>query len=239
MKFLKVIGGILLVVVVAVGGWFAWHSGSSSGLANITVGAKLTDQQVSQIVANVGHFMTVPDETPSVSVISDAASLAAQQDFYRGAKDGDVLVVYSSRAIIYDPKADKLVNVGPIVQNTASPAPLASGSAAFTPGPVTSLSPSATPGTPEKVTVDVRNGTSTAGLAGATASTLKKNSWVTIGTLGDAQGSYSKTVLVDLTHGKKPNAVATLASQLGVTSVIDIPAGEQASTADILVIVGK
>jgi maltose-binding protein MalE len=162
---------------------------------------------------------------------------AQQQPFYRGSKDGDVLVVYSNRAIIYDAKANKLVNVGPISRNEATPVPTtdvtASGSAQLTP------TPAGTPAEPEKITVDVRNGTSVAGLAGQTATELKKLAWITVGVVGDAKGSFSSTVIVDQTAGKKPNAVKALETKYGVTAVTTLPKGEQTSTADVLVIVGK
>ncbi len=236
----KIILGLVLVVVVAVGGWWAFTSQSDGGLANLSenAGAKLTDAQIQQVVERVGSFMVLPaDETPTGVVLRDVATLAQQQSFYKDAKDGDVLLVYSSRAIIYDVQANKLVSVSPITRNDATPVPsvIASGSAEVSP----SASVAVTPAAPEKVTIDVRNGTTTAGLAGSTASDLKKNSWVTIGKLGDAKGSYKATVLVDLSKGTKPGAVAALEKLLGVTAVSEIPKGEQSSTADILVIVGK
>jgi hypothetical protein len=232
----KLFVGLVVVVLVGVGIWWAFSAQSGSGLANLSANTKLTDTQVQQVVANISKFLAVPsDEKPSVVVLSDVQSLAAQQQFYQGAKDGDLLVLYSNRAIIYDAAANKLVAVGPIQRNDATPSPTASGSAQFSPSP----SVSASPAVPEKVTVDVRNGTTTAGLAGSMASTLKKNTWVTIGAVGDAKGSYTKTTLVDLSGGKKPNAVAALEGILKVTAVTALPKGESTSTADILVIVGK
>jgi hypothetical protein len=232
----KLVLGIALVIVVGVGGWWAFSSQSGNGLANISAGTKLSDAQVQEVIGLIGKFMVVPtDEKPSVVVLKDVASLEAQQSFYHGAKDGDILILYSTRAIIYDAAANKLVAMGPVQRNEATPAPTASGSAAFSPSP----SVSATPIAPEKVTVDVRNGTTTAGLAGTMASTLKKNTWVTIGAVGDAKGSFTKTVLVDLSKGKKPGAVAELERILKVTAVTELPKGESTSTADLLIIVGK
>lgn len=226
---------IVLVVVVAIGlgGWLVWRSRSSSDLAGISDSTeKLSDTQVQSLVARIGQFMVVPsDEKPSVAVIRNAQSLAQQQAFYQGSKDGDVILIYSSRAIIYDPKADKLVNVGPISRTTET---TASASASTT--PVASATPEVKP---EKSTIDVRNGTAKAGLAGTTASDLKKNTWVTSATASDAKGSYTTTVLVDRTAGKKPGALAALESLFGVKAVTDIPKGELASTADFVVILGK
>lgn len=238
MSSYKFLIAVIVVVLVGAGGWFAYKSHSGDSLANLSAAAdaKLTDEQVRELISRISRFMVVPaDEKPSVVIIHDAATLAQQQTFYRDAKDGDILIVYSARAIIYDVKADKLVNVGPIVKNDATPTPIVDSTASAS----ATITPSATPGIPEKVTVDVRNGSATAGLAGAMASTLKKNTWVTIGQVGDAKGSYTKTTIVDLSSGKKPNAVAALEKQLGVTAVTTLPKGEAASTADVLVIVTK
>lgn len=232
----KFISGLVLVIAVAIGGYYAWQSNSGkNSLANISSTTKLNDEQVAQVIAKIGTFLVVPaDEQPSVVVIDDVQQRASQQAFYKDAKDGDVLVVYSNRAIIYDAKANKLVNVGPIVRNDA-PAPVASGSATVTP------SASPTPSvTPKAITVDVRNGTTTAGLAGATASTIKKNKLFTIGQVGDAKGSFTSTVVVDFTKDAgKSAAVAELAKSLNATVVTQLPSGEATSTADALVIVGK
>ncbi len=228
----KLIFGIGLVALVGVGGYVAWQSNAGDDFANLSADTKLTDSQVSELVARVSKFLVVPgDEQPTVVVISGAQQLAAQQSFYKGAKDGDILILYSSRAIIYDVKSNKLVNVGPIVRND-TPAP--SGS------PDPSASPTATP-TPEKITVDVRNGTATAGLATTTANTLKKNTLFTIGKIGDAAGSFKETVVVDLTKNSpgKSAAVAQLAKELNATVVTALPAGEAASTADAVVIIGR
>lgn len=236
----KLILGLLLVVLVGVGGWWAFSSQSGDDVARLSenLGAKLTDSQVDAVVQRISKFMVVPsDQRPSVVVLKGTAELAQQQAFYKDAKDGDILIVYPSRVIIYDAKANKLVVVSPIAQNTATPVPstsaLASGSAELSP------TPSVSPVAPEKVTIEVRNGTSTAGLAGKTASDLKKNTWVVSTTASDAKGAYKETVIVDITGGKKPGAIAALEKLFGVKSTTTLPTGEAKSTADILVIVGK
>jgi hypothetical protein len=233
----KLILGLGLVVLVGVGGYVAWqYNAGKGGLENLSVDSKLTDDQVSELVARVGKFLVVPgDEKPTVVVISGASQLAEQQSFYKGAKDGDILILYSSRAIIYDVRANKLVNVGPIVRNDN---PVPSGSP--DPSASTSVSPTVTP-TLEKITVDVRNGTATAGLATSTANTLKKNALFVIGNVGDAKGAFKETVVVDLTKNSpgKSATGAELAKTLNATVVTALPSGEASSTADALVIIGK
>ncbi len=147
-------------------------------------------------------------------------------------------MVYSNRAIIFDAKANKLVNVNSIIRNDVPPvqSPTASASASISPSP--SASPTVKP---EAIKVDVRNGTSTAGLAGKMATTIKANKLFTIGVLGDAKGAFTETVIVDLTKAGsgKAAAVQELAALIKAKVVTEMPKGEAASTADALVIVGK
>ena len=48
------------------------------------------------------------DHQPRQRGAEYGAQLAAQQQFYKDAKDGDILIIYSTRAIIYDAVANKL-----------------------------------------------------------------------------------------------------------------------------------
>lgn len=234
----KLIIAAVVIVIVGVGAAYVWSHQGADSLAKLASqpGAKVSPEQVTQLVARISQFMNVPTgEDPSVVVLQNTADLAKQQVFYKDAKDGDILLLFSNRAIIYDAIVNKLVNVGPIVRNDATPLPDGTASASASGSP----SPSATPAAPEAVKVDVRNGTPKAGLAGATASTLKKNSWITIGAVSDAKGSFPKTLVIDLSKGTKPNAVAKLAEMLKGTVQTTIPKGEASSTADVLVIIGQ
>jgi hypothetical protein len=59
---------------------------------------------------------------PRVAIITDPVTLVGEQDFYRGAEAGDVLVLFeeSKRAILYSPRRDIIINVGPIVPRSLS-----------------------------------------------------------------------------------------------------------------------
>ena len=121
------------------------------------------------------------------------------------------------------------MNVGPVVRADESPAPTASDS-----------EPLATPIPPEETSVEVRNGTKTAGLAGTTASGLKSEyAWIVKTSASDASKNiYTGTTLVDLSKGAKPGALAALEEEFGVKAVSTLPQGEASSTADFVVILG-
>lgn len=90
----------------------------------------------------------------------------------------------------------------------------------------------------EQATVDVLNGSGTAGVAQQTANDLATTG-VTIGTVDDApSGNYPHYTLYDLSKGSKPKSLAALKSKLGISSVqTSLPSGVS-STASFVVIVG-
>ena len=78
---------------------------------------KRAETATKNLVKKIGKLMVLPEgQDPAVFNIEDPETLVAQQAFFKGAEQGDKLIVYPelSRAIIYSPKRDVIVNVGPI-----------------------------------------------------------------------------------------------------------------------------
>ena len=74
--------------------------------------------EVDLLLEAVSKHMILPEnEVPIAAEITDRDSLAAEQNFYKNAQNGDQLLVYiqNQQAIIYSPSRDIIVNVGPIV----------------------------------------------------------------------------------------------------------------------------
>lgn len=77
---------------------------------------QLQEEEVSEILAAVsGHMLLPAEQNPVVATIVNAESLATEQAFYANAEDGDMLLVYQEKAIIYSPTRDLIVNVGPVL----------------------------------------------------------------------------------------------------------------------------
>ena len=76
------------------------------------VGGAATDD--SELIARVGKHLVLPLEQPKVVTISNVEDLRRQQPFFLQAKNGDKLLVYSSRVILYNPDLDKIVDVAQI-----------------------------------------------------------------------------------------------------------------------------
>lgn len=82
------------------------------------------EQLVKQIIAKVKRLIVLPsDVEPTVATIVDVETLRAQNSFYRSAENGDHLIVTSTRAILYDPDNDIILDVVPVQLKPASPAP--------------------------------------------------------------------------------------------------------------------
>lgn len=86
------------------------------------------DQELADsYIEEIAKIMALPkDEKPvGVATISDETKVKQNERFFKNAKNGDVLVIYSNRAILYDPKNKVIVDVIPVnlenqQQNTAT-----------------------------------------------------------------------------------------------------------------------
>ncbi len=197
------------------------------------------DQTSEALLAKLGRHIDLPQgEQPTVAKVVDVEKLRAQFPFYNSAKNGDVLVVYSQWALVYDPNADRIVNVVALQAATSSTATASSGSTA-TSTPASGQASSTAPAV-EKITVEIRNGSGVGGAAGKFAEKLKGNAGFTVLKTGNAAKSdYQGTVVVDLTGGQRGLLVGEL-SQLASGSVVSqLPAGEASSQANVVVIIGK
>lgn len=73
--------------------------------------------EVSVLVEKVGEHMFLPkNEIPSLATVTEPEKLQAQS-FFADAKKGDKVLIYSKskKAILYDPVADKIVTIAPIL----------------------------------------------------------------------------------------------------------------------------
>lgn len=64
----------------------------------------------SQIITRVSNLMTLPVGTPEISVINDATSFIANNPVFAGAVNGDVILSYPDRIIVYSMQTNKIIN---------------------------------------------------------------------------------------------------------------------------------
>jgi predicted negative regulator of RcsB-dependent stress response len=102
-------------ILVGAGALFAWNFYTIKNQAKVA--AQVQQAQVKDIIAKVSKLIILPTgEDPVVATINDAATLSKEQVFYKGAKNGDIVLVYqkAAKAIVYSPDRNIIVNVGPI-----------------------------------------------------------------------------------------------------------------------------
>lgn len=124
-RFLLII--VVIIILLAAGG-AAYYTMSrdtfNSGSVDTADGGELTNEDVAKLVKAVSKHMILPEgEEPVAAKIIDVDELLKTQPFYRGAFNGDILLIYqaAAKAILYSPSRDILVNVGPIVLDEETP----------------------------------------------------------------------------------------------------------------------
>lgn len=80
---------------------------------------EINRKEVEELVSEVGQLINLPEGQPTVATIQDVEALAQQQPFFLGAQNGDKLLIYETKAIIYSPITHKLINVGPVYAQPA------------------------------------------------------------------------------------------------------------------------
>lgn len=209
---------VLFVVAVAAFVWsFVNYQNTKSQLDSLQNGQAIPQKQLDKITRNVAKHMIVPEGTPGVVVVKDITALASQA-FFKNAQNGDVVLVYPEQAIIYSPKRDIIVNVGPVVNQGGQEAS------------TQPVSQSA------DTRVEVRNGSSVAGRASTVGDEIESLAGYAVATTTNAKDkAYTETIIVNL----KGKDVSALETKFKVQAVTALPVGEPASSADVVVILGN
>jgi hypothetical protein len=122
--------GLIAVSVLAVGSLvsnalFFMELKSSQAKAAALAARAATPQPKSDesaaIVSRVRRLMAIPDETPTVATVTDPGRLK-DQPFFSNAKLGDKALIFSAaqKVILYDPGADRIINVAPLTVKSAT-----------------------------------------------------------------------------------------------------------------------
>ena len=104
--------------------------------------ANLNEGEINkQILDKVSKLIELPDETPTIATITDKTKL--QDVFFARAQNGDKILIFqnSKKAIIYRESANKIIEVGSINVEVASPTP----GATLTPVPAKTIKPTSKP----------------------------------------------------------------------------------------------
>lgn len=85
-------------------------------LNQVTGGNQEQNKEAARLVVQkVRRLIDIPDTPePTVATIVDVEALKSKNAFYAKAKNGDHLIVTTQRAILYDPVADRIIDVVPV-----------------------------------------------------------------------------------------------------------------------------
>ncbi len=188
------------------------------------------------LVAKVSrHIIVKSDEKPTIATVQDPEALKKSNPFfYDQAQVGDRLLVWTDKAILYSESLDKILAVLPIQLLSA----VAGGYQAQVENSVeTSSTPSGTEQA-EKVTIEIRNGTRTPGLAGKLAEKLKAAGIETILKPRDASRKGYATTTISEVVGSVSDATVRAIQEVMKVEVVDLPVQESGVKGDILIIIG-
>ena len=246
----------LAILAIGVLGWFI--------LGQTDLGGGIGQRaKVRQLIADgasrdeiIGEVLRIELGSETVApfthrIIQDV-SILTDKTLYADAEEGHLIVQSNDGVFLYDPENHVVINKRLTEKEVAPEATPAEPATSFapavepgetdqatpTPSPApTSLptpTPTPTPAAPETLTVDVLNGSTVTGAAGAMAARIDALAGFESGVVANAVGNYEKTVIVN------PNnyPISALRSEIeNVKIETSVPDGE-AITGDILVIVG-
>ncbi|OGH82122.1 MAG: hypothetical protein A2373_01850 [Candidatus Magasanikbacteria bacterium RIFOXYB1_FULL_40_15] len=116
-KTTKILILVLVVTIIALGTAMYFMSKRLDELK--TNPQKVGQEELESTLEMVGKIMVLPvNEQPTLATVTDLAPLK-DQPFFANAKIGDKVLLYtaSRKAILYDPVANKIVEVAPINLN--------------------------------------------------------------------------------------------------------------------------
>lgn len=124
---------VLIVVALAVLAYvnYAQRVKLAMELKKLTVQLETGDNaenaaQAQAIIAKVRRHIDLPtDPEPTVATIVDVETLRQRNAFYNNAKNGDHLIVTPTRAVLFDPDQDKIIDVIPVQLQAEPEAPSA------------------------------------------------------------------------------------------------------------------
>src|SRR5579872_6193275 len=130
-----IVAAVLVVIGLAAALYFfIQYKKSQDLLTNPNLAAQ---QQVQDLVTKVGRLIELPSgEQPTVATVSDVTKLK-DQPFFANAVNGDKVLIYTKarKAILYDPTANKIVEVGPVNLGNSASSQTSPSSSATSPTP--------------------------------------------------------------------------------------------------------
>lgn len=116
---------IVLFFILGIGaGYFAYDYLTSQGVLDKINDpeyvSQLQEQQIENTLSDLKEIMLLPDEQPTIATLVDIDALKEENpEFYKNAKNGDLLVIYSEKAILFREDEKRIINVAPVFMEPA------------------------------------------------------------------------------------------------------------------------
>lgn len=109
---------IIIIFVVGVGAGYLVYNrltekeGDNEG--------NIEQREVVDILDELGEIILLPEsENPTVAKLIDISELKKENEiFYKDAQEGDIMIIYSDRAIIFRRAEKRIVNIAPVYIET-------------------------------------------------------------------------------------------------------------------------
>lgn len=223
---LIVVGGVSVGAVFA----FGYRFTKVLDLKNI-------DNPQALVQAISKHIAVNLQESPSIATVQKPDVLRSQNAFfYRDAQEGDRVVVWTDKVVLYSPSKDRLLSVLPVTAAQVPP----QATMVIAPSPVSSplAADAEKVSKVGQVTIDVRNGTGRSGLGSVAAQKLKQAGYTVLSPM-DAHGVQSKTVLYKSMNADLDKIMMEIRALVPSQIVTELPKGETAAKGDIVIILGQ
>ncbi len=112
---------MLVVAVVAIGAAvFFWNEARQANSSTDEAVAARNAEESAEVIANLDAVLLTESESdPTVARVEDPQLLRdANPDFYKNVEQGDHLILYPQRAIIFRNSEKRIINIAPIIDTS-------------------------------------------------------------------------------------------------------------------------
>lgn len=110
----QILLGLVLILLIACGTLIYLYLEERK----VTIDSTAQSQDTQKIIEDLNKLILLPDETPTIATVTDKDKLIEENpDFYESVNNGDKLIIYEDKAILYRPSSRLILNVAPVVRN--------------------------------------------------------------------------------------------------------------------------
>lgn len=196
------------------------------------------EKELSLIEKVARHIVINEQEEPFIATINNLEAVRKKNPmFYKDAENGDRLLIWSDKAVLYSEDKDLIVAVAMALPDDEQELLMEDQEGSATNGEEAELMEGSTMAL-EETSVEIRNGSRIAGEAGRLRTTLVGGG-LSVSRIGDAAAVYDGSFIVDQTDGQASPAINVISEVIEATVTSTLPTREPASNADILILIGR